>query len=113
MDTETARCGRAVLTSLIFLLTLTASAVPATAQEYTMESNVNDIADQMERWAKECGAKPLTPEAQAKLSELLLETSRLLREIAANNSPEMQMQYHQEMTEVKKAWDPFDSRYGN
>ncbi len=85
----------------------------AMAAEKDVQDNINMVADEMERWSQQCGAKPLTPEAQTKLSELLLETSRLLKQIAANNDTQMQMTYKRKMEEMKTEWDPFNSVYGN
>ncbi len=92
--------------SLIFL------SGPALA-DHDMQSNINMVADEMARWSKQCGAKPLTPEAQAKLSELLVETSRLLKQIAANTDTKMHTEYHRKLETMKTEWDPFDSFYGN
>ena len=85
---------------------------PAQA-DHDMQSNINMVAEEMARWSQQCGAKPLTPEAQAKLSELLIETSRLLKQIAANNENKMQVEYHRKLETMKAEWDPFDTFYGN
>ena len=95
-------------TSLAVLL----CAGPALA-DHDMQSNVNMVADEMERWSKQCGAKELTPEAQAKLSQLLLETSQLLKQIAANTDSKMHTEYHRKLEKMKAEWDPFDTFYGN
>ena len=81
--------------------------------DHNMQSNINEVAVEMERWSKQCGAKPLTPEAQAKLSELLIETSRLLKQIAANTDETMHTEHHRKVMKMKAEWDPFDTRYGN
>ena len=86
---------------------------PALAADQDVQANINMVADEMERWSKQCGAKPLTPEAQTKLSELLLETSRLLKQITANTDTQMQMTYKRKMEKMKAEWDPFYSVYGN
>ncbi|MDJ0668485.1 MAG: hypothetical protein QNJ61_14455 [Desulfobacterales bacterium] len=98
-----------VLFSILSVLLFTS---PALA-DHTMQGNINMVADEMARWSKQCGAKPLTPEAQAKLSELLIETSQLLKQIAAHSDQKMQGQYHQKVEKMKAEWDPFDSFYGN
>ena len=85
---------------------------PARA-DHDMQSNINMVAEEMARWSKQCGAKPLTPEAQAKLSELLIETSQLLKQIAANTDKKMHDQYHRKVVDMKAEWDPFDTIYGN
>lgn len=61
---------------------------PAPAGDYTMHTNLNDIADQMSRWSKQCSTTKLTAEAQAKLSELPFETSQLLKEMAGESPVE-------------------------
>jgi hypothetical protein len=99
--------------SLFLVLAIVSLAGPTTAQAMTIQKNMTDVADQMERWSKQCGTKPLSPEAQAKLSELLMETSKLLRQIVDNQDSAMQMEYHQEITKMKEEWNPFDTLYGN
>ena len=113
MKTNRNRRRMNIWSSLVVTLAIVWFTGPATAGTMSMETNVDDLAGQMERWSKQCGNKPLTPEAQAKLSELLLETSKLLRQIAHNHSSDMQTQYHQKIMEMKTEWDPFDNLYGN
>ena len=98
--------------ALVTIMVVTLHAGPVRA-DYDLESNINEVAEEMARWSQQCGATPLTPEAQAKLSELLIETSQLLRQIAANNDPEMQTEYHRKVEKMKAEWDPFDTFYGN
>ena len=98
---------------LLAVFTLLLFSGPAAAENSDMQANMTRVADQMARWSKQCGATPLTPEAQAKLSELLIETSQLLRQIAANQDPEMQMQFSRKLATMESAWDPFDTFYGN
>ena len=101
------RLAAITVASILFLLVT--SVGTAAAGEYTMESNLKDIAGEMERWSQQCGTQALTPESQAKLSELLLETSKLLKQMAENNSSEMQTKHHEEVKEMKEKWDPFDT----
>lgn len=99
--------------SVLFMgLALLLWAGPALA-DHNMQSNVNMVAEEMERWSKQCGSKSLTPEAQAKLSELLYETSQLLKQIAANTDAKMHTEYHRKLETMKAEWDPFDTFYGN
>lgn len=79
IDTKSANRRRAAITTIVFLFTLMISAVSATAGVYTTAGNLNDIADQMARWSKQCGAKPLTLEAKAGLPAL---TQHLAMELA-------------------------------
>ena len=101
-----------VLTLLFTGLAVLFFAGPAVA-DHTMQSNINEVADEMARWSKQCGANPLTPEAQAKLSELLIETSALLKQIAANTDQKMHDEHHRMVMKMKSEWDPFDTFYGN
>ena len=98
--------------ALVTIMVVTLHASPVQA-DHNLESNINEVAEEMARWSKQCGAKPLTPEAQAKLSELLVETSRLLKQIAANNDAKMHTEYHRKLETMKTEWDPFDTFYGN
>ncbi len=105
------------LNKLKFLALLTVMMVivhagPALA-DHNLQSNINMVAEEMARWSQQCGAKPLTPEAQAKLSELLIETSELLKQIAANTDAKMHTVYHRKLETMKAEWDPFDTIYGN
>ncbi len=81
----------------------------APAGDYKMQTNLDEIADQMARWSKQCSTGKLTSEAQTKLSELLLETSQVLKELAGKGVGEMHMEHHNKIKMMKKAWDPFDT----
>ena len=82
---------------------------PATAGDYTMQTNLNEVADQLARWSKQSSTEKMTAQAQAELSKLLLETSRVLKEMAEKSSGEMDMDHHNKIEMMKKAWDPFDT----
>lgn len=94
---------------LIAFFTVMLYGVPALAGDYTMQTNLNEIADQLTRWSKQSGTGKLTPEAQVKLSELLMETSQVLKEMAIKSGGEMKMEHHEKIQMMKKAWDPFDT----
>ena len=81
----------------------------ALAEDQTMQTNLNEVADQLARWSKQSGTGKLTSEAQVKLSELLLETSQVLKEMAMKDGSEMQMEHQNKIQMMKKAWDPFDN----
>jgi hypothetical protein len=51
----------------------------------------------------------LTAEAQAKLNELLFETSQLLKEMADESAGGIHMEHRNKIQSMKKAWDPFDT----
>lgn len=84
---------------------------PAPAGDQTMQTNLKEVADQLARWSKQSSMGKMTPEAQVKLSELLLETSQLLKQMSMKGSSDMQMEmeHHDKIQMMKKAWDPFDT----
>ena len=94
---------------LITFFTVTLYGGLALAGDDTMQTNLNEVADQLARWSKQNGTGKLTPEAQAKLSELLLETSQVLKEMAMKGGGEMKMEHYNKIQMMKKAWDPFDT----
>ena len=51
----------------------------------------------------------MTPDAQAKLSELLMEASLLLKDMASKSGSEMDMEHGKKIQMMKKTWDPFDT----
>ena len=93
----------------IALLTVMFSGGPASAGEYTVQTNLNEVADQLARWSKQSETGKLTPEAQKKLSELLMQTSQMLKEMTMKGDRDMQMEYHKKIEMMKEAWDPFDT----
>ena len=95
--------------ALIAFLSVMLSGGLAFAGEYTMQTNLNEVADQLARWSKPSSTGNLTPEAQMKLSELLMEASQLLREMTMKSDRDMQMEHHQKIQMMKKAWNPFDT----
>ena len=88
------------------------SSGPAPAGDHTMQTNLNDIADQMGRWSKQCSSSKMTPEAQEKLGELLFETSQLLKDIAGKSGGKMNTEHSNKIQSMKKDWDPFDTSSG-
>ena len=94
---------------LISFFTLMLYGGYALAEDQTMQKNLNEVADQLARWSKQSGTGKLTAEAQVKLSALLLETSQVLKEMAMTGGGEMQMEHHNKIQMMKKAWDPFDN----
>jgi hypothetical protein len=79
------------------------------AGDQTMQANLNAVADQLTKWSKQSGTGKMTPEAQMKLSELLLETSQILKEISMNKGDKMIMEHNKKIKMMEKAWDPFDT----
>ena len=94
---------------LIAFFTVMLCGGTAIAGDQTMQTNLNEVADQLARWSKQSSTGKLTAEAQVKLSELLLETSQVLKEMTVKDSGEMQMMHHDKIQMMKKAWDPFDT----
>jgi hypothetical protein len=82
---------------------------PALAGDYTVQTNLSKVADQLARWSKQSGSGKLTSEAQLTLSKLLLEASLMLKEMAMKGSGEMKMKHQNKIDRMKKAWDPFDT----
>ena len=82
---------------------------PTVAGDDSMQTNLNEIADQMDRWSKQCSTTKMTPEAQQKLSELLAQASQLLKEMAAKSGAEMHGEHREKIMMMEKSWDPFDT----
>lgn len=79
------------------------------AGDQTMHTNLNAVADQLTKWSKQSGTGKMTPEAQMKLSEMLLETSQILKEISMNKGDMMKMEHNNKIKMMEKAWEPFDT----
>lgn len=94
---------------LITFFTMMLYGGSAPAGDDTMRTNLGEIADQLTRWSKQSGTGKLTPEAQMKLSELLMETSQMLKEMNMKDGDQMKMEHHNKIQMMKKAWDPFDT----
>ena len=71
--------------------------------------NLEEVADQLARWSKQSSTGNLSPQAQQKLGQLLLETSKLLKEMGMKSGDEMNMEHHKKIEMMKKDWDPFDT----
>ena len=81
----------------------------AIAEDFTMQKNLNDIADMMSTWSKQLSTGKLDPDAQGKLSEIISQASQILRDMTMHGQGDMQMEYHNKIMEMEKAWDPFDT----
>jgi hypothetical protein len=102
-----------VSTIVIFtFFTVMISSGSAPAGDLTMQTNLNDIADQMSRWSKHCSTSKMTPEAQEKLGELLFLTSQLLKDMAEKSGGKMNTEHSNKIQAMKKDWDPFDTSSG-
>ena len=81
----------------------------AVAGDYTMQKNLTDIADLMSKWSKQLSTGDLDSNTQKKLSDIMFETSGVLRDMSMQGQGDMQMEYHNKIMEMEKAWDPFDT----
>ena len=81
----------------------------AIAGDYTMQKNLTDIADLMSKWSKQLSTGKLDSNAQKKLGEIMSQMSNLLNDMAVQDQGGKQMDYHNKIMEMEKAWDPFDT----
>ena len=81
----------------------------ANAEDYTMQTNLNNMAELMSKWSKQLSSGKVEPKAQEKLGELLSRTSQLLRDMSAKSGDDMNMEHHKKVQQMKKDWDPFDT----
>lgn len=101
-----------LIVSLFVLIAFSAVIIcgePAIAADNPMQTNLNAVADQLARWSKQSSMGQLTPEAQVKLGELLMEASQLLKEMTMNDSGKKQMMHKDKIMMMEKEWDPFDT----
>jgi hypothetical protein len=81
----------------------------AVAADYTMQKNLTDIADLMSKWSKQLSTGKLDANTQKKLGEIMSQTSEVLRDMTMQGQGDMQMDHHNKIMEMEKAWDPFDT----
>ena len=81
----------------------------AIAGDYTMQKNLTDIADLMSKWSKQLSTGELDSMTQEKLGEIMSQMSKVLHDITMQDQADMQMNYHNEIMGMEKAWDPFDT----
>ena len=81
----------------------------ANAEDYTMQTNLNDMAELMSKWSKELSSGKIDQKAQEKLGELLSLTSQVLRDMSAKSGDDMNMEHHKQVQQMKKDWNPFDT----
>ena len=84
----------------------------ANAGDYTMQSNLNDIAEMMSKWSKQLNSGKMEPKAQEKLGDIMSQMSQVLLDLSAKTSDDMHMDHHNKIQGMKKEWDPFDSSGG-
>ena len=81
----------------------------ANAGDYTMQTNLNDIAEMMSKWSKQLSSGKVEPKAQEKLGEIMSQMSQVLQDMSAKTGDDMHMDHHNKIEGMKKAWDPFDT----
>jgi hypothetical protein len=79
------------------------------AGDFTMQKNLNDIAELTSKWSKQLSTGKLDSDAQKKLGQIMSQMSQVLRDMTMQGQGDMQMDYHNKIQEMKKAWDPFDT----
>jgi hypothetical protein len=74
-----------------------------------MQQNCKNLSELTGKWSNQLATGKITPEAQAKLAELLAETSQILQEMSEQSGEQMHMQNSMKIETMKKSWDPFDT----
>ena len=90
----------------IFTLAITGSAL---AGDSMMQQNCKNLSELTGKWSDQLKSGKITPEAQAKLGELLAETSQILQEMGEKSGEQMHMQNSVKIQKMEKSWDPFDT----
>ncbi len=108
--------NRSIMTHLkkSFLVLIVISALmiftgSALAGDSMMQQNCKNLSELTSKWSNQLASGKLTPEAQAKLAELLAETSQILQEMSEKSGEQMHMQNSVKIEQMNKAWDPFDT----
>jgi cell division protein FtsB len=96
---------------LVLILTsaLMVFVVSALAGDSMMQQNCKNLSELTSKWSTQLASGKITPEAQAKLAELLAETSQILQEMSEKSGEQMHMQNSVKIEGMQKAWDPFDT----
>ena len=79
------------------------------AGDYTMQKNMNDIAELMSKWSKQLSTGKLDPSTQKKLGEIMSQLSQVMHDMTGKGQGEMHMDHHNKIEKMKRAWDPFDT----
>ena len=95
-----------VLIVISALMIFTGSAL---AGDSMMQQNCKNLSELTSKWSNQLASGKLTPEAQAKLAELLAETSQILQEMSEKSGEQMHMQNSVKIDQMQKDWDPFDT----
>ena len=81
----------------------------AVAGDDTMQKNLTDIADLISKWSTQLSTGKLDSNAQKKLGEIMSQMSKVLHDMTMHDQGDRQMDYHNKIMEMEKAWDPFDT----
>jgi hypothetical protein len=79
------------------------------AGDYTMQKNLNDMAELMSKWSKQLSTGQLDSNAQKKLGEIMAKMSQVMHDMAGQGHDDMNMDHHNKIMEMEKTWDPFDT----
>ena len=74
-----------------------------------MQQNCENLSELTAKWSNQLNSGKITPEAQAKLAELLAETSQILQEMSEKSGEQMHVENSMKIENMKKEWDPFDT----
>ena len=77
--------------------------------QYSTQTNLNNMADMMSGWSKELSTGKMEPKAQEKLGELMSLMSQVLRDMSTKSGSDMDMDHKNKIETMKKEWDPFDT----
>jgi hypothetical protein len=95
-----------VIVSFFAVMIFTGSAL---AGDSMMQTNCKNLSELTAKWSNQLNSGQITPEAQAKLAELLAETSQILQAMSENSGEKMHKENSVKIEQMKKAWDPFDT----
>jgi hypothetical protein len=73
------------------------------AGDFTMQKNLNDIAELTSKWSKQLSTGKLDSDAQKKLGEIMSRMRQVLCDMTMQGQGDMQMDYHNKIQEIKKA----------
>lgn len=94
---------------IFFICALIISSGFAIAEDVTMQKNLNEVANLMSKWSKQLSMGKMDAMSQQKLGAIMSQTSEVLRDMTMQGQGDMQMEHHNKIMEMEKAWDPFDT----
>ena len=81
----------------------------AHAGDYSMQTNLNSMADLLSKWSKQLSSGKVDPKAQEKMGEMMSRMSQVMQEMTGSGSSDMHMNHHTKIEAMEKEWDPFDT----